>query len=68
MRARRLVSFAAVVGLFAVNSLSASAEEATTDGVKARPAAVDAQKYRPKQGCFGTGTRDSAGNIQVVCR
>ena len=30
MRARLLVSFAAVVGLFAVNSLSATAEEATT--------------------------------------
>jgi hypothetical protein len=68
MRARLLVSFVAFVGFLAVNSLNASAEEATTDGVKARPAAADAQKYRPKQGCFGTGARDPAGHTQVVCR
>ncbi|GLH75255.1 hypothetical protein SSBR45G_01630 [Bradyrhizobium sp. SSBR45G] len=68
MRARLLVSFVAIVGVLAVNSLNAGAGEATTEGVKARPAAADAQKYRPKQGCFGTGTQDPAGRTQVVCR
>ena len=69
MRARLFASLVAVAGSMAVGSLTASAEEATVDGIKSRPAAVDAQRnYRPKHGCFGTGTRDRAGNTQVVCR
>ena len=68
MRARLFMSLVAVTGFLAASSLSASAEDATADGVKARPVAADAQKYRPKHGCFGTGTRDAAGHTQVVCR
>jgi hypothetical protein len=68
MRTRLLVALVAVAGFMVASSLNASAEEATTDGIKSRPAAADAQKYRPKRGCFGTGTRDPAGNTQVVCR
>jgi len=26
-----------------------------------------ARSYRPKRGCFATGTRDTTGNAQVVC-
>jgi len=25
------------------------------------------KSYRPKRGCFATGTRDTSGNAQVVC-
>jgi hypothetical protein len=68
MRARLLVSLLAVAGLLAASSLNARADDATIDGIKSRPAAGDAQRYRPKHGCFGTGTRDAAGHTQVVCR
>jgi hypothetical protein len=68
MRARLLVTVVAAAGFMAALCLNAKAEDATTDGIKSRPAAADAQKYRPKHGCFGTGTRDGAGNTQVVCR
>jgi hypothetical protein len=68
MRARLLVAFGAVAVFVATTSLSAGAEDATADSIKTRPVAADAQKYRPKHGCFGTGTQDPAGNIQVVCR
>jgi hypothetical protein len=68
MRSRLLVALVAVAGFMVASSLNASAEEATADGIKSRPTAADAQKYRPKNGCFGTGTRNSAGNTQVVCR
>jgi hypothetical protein len=68
MRAKLLVSFVAAAGFLAASSLKAIADDTTTDGIKSRPAAADAQKYRPKHGCFGTGTRDAAGNTQTVCR
>jgi hypothetical protein len=68
MSARLLVSFVAVAGFMAVSCLNAGAEEATADGIKSQPVAGDAQKYRPKHGCFATGTRDPAGNTQVICR
>jgi hypothetical protein len=67
MSARLLVSLVAVAGFMAAGCLNAGAEDAT-DGIKSRPAAADAQKYRPKHGCFATGTRDGAGNTQMVCR
>ncbi|MCK1394853.1 hypothetical protein [Bradyrhizobium sp. 1] len=67
MRARLLIAVAVAIGLVAT-SLNAGANEAAPDAIKSRPAAADAQKYRPKHGCFGTGTRDAAGNAQMVCR
>ena len=52
----------------------ASAGDYTTRGrssdvIKSQPATVsnNAQKYRPKRGCFATGTRDASGNSQTVC-
>jgi hypothetical protein len=71
MGARLLVSFVAVAGFLAAGNLNARAEEATTDGIKSRPAAADAQKHEQRlqrRGCYATGTRDRAGNTQVVCR
>ncbi len=67
MKARLLVALIAVAGLMAT-ALNVSAEDAMADGIKSRPVALDVQKYRPKHGCFATGTRDLAGNTQVVCR
>ena len=68
MSARLFMSLVAVTGFLAASSLNASADDATADGVKSRATTVDAQKYRPKHGCFGTGTQDAAGHTQVVCR
>jgi hypothetical protein len=68
MRARLLVSFVAAAAFLAASSLNAIADDTITEGIKSRPAAADAQKYRPKHGCFATGTRDAAGNTQLVCR
>lgn len=67
MSARLLVALGAVAG-FMATPLNVSAEDATADGIKSPPVALDVQKYRPKHGCFATGTRDLAGNTQVVCR
>jgi hypothetical protein len=46
-----------------------SARGRSNDVIKSRPATVsnNAQKYRPKLGCFVTGTRDTSGNPQTVC-
>ena len=68
MRAGLLVTLMAVAGFMAALCLDARAEDDTVDAIKSRPAAADAQKYRPKHGCFATGTRDGAGNTQAVCR
>ncbi len=65
MRAVLLLSFVVVAEL-AASCLNTSAEEVKADGIKSRPAAINA--YRPKHGCFATGTLDSAGRVQVVCR
>jgi hypothetical protein len=66
MRARLLVAVAVATGLVA-SGFNAGADEAAPDATKSRPDTVGAQKYRPKHGCFGTGTRDAAGHAQMVC-
>jgi hypothetical protein len=66
MRARLSIAVAVAIGLVAASS-NAGADEAAPDAIKSRPAAVDAQKYRPKHGCFGAGTRDAAGKAQMIC-
>ena len=46
-----------------------SARGRSNDVIKSRPttASNNAQKYRPKRGCFATGTRDASGNPEMVC-
>ena len=45
-----------------------SALRRSNDVIKSRPATANStQKYRPKRGCFATGTRDASGNSQIVC-
>ena len=41
----------------------------SSDIIKSQPAmpSNSAQKYRPKRGCFATGTLDASGNSQLVC-
>ena len=52
-----------------VNAYEDSARGRSNDVLKSRPAVAsnNAQKYRPKHGCFATGTRDASGNSQTVC-
>jgi hypothetical protein len=75
MRAKStFASFGIVAVLLAANSVGVSADEEfvrgrSNDVIKSRPVTVlnSAQKYRPKHGCFATGTRDTSGNSQMVC-
>ena len=66
MKARLVVALVALAGLMAA-ALNVSVTNAMADGIRSRPVALDVQKYRPKHGCFATGTRDLAGNTQLVC-
>jgi hypothetical protein len=73
MRVKSLsVFFGIVTVLLAATSVSAgddSARGRSNDVIKSRPttASNNAQKYRPKRGCFATGTRDTSGNLEMVC-
>ena len=58
--------------VLAATSVSAGDESArgrSNDVIKSRPATAsnNVQKYRPKRGCFATGTRDTSGNPQMAC-
>jgi hypothetical protein len=51
-----------------VNAEESSAVRRSNDVIKSGPATANStQKYRPKRGCFATGTRDASGNAQIVC-
>ena len=51
-----------------VNAEESSALRRPNDVIKSQPAtAYSTQKYRPKRGCFATGTRDASGNSQMIC-
>lgn len=75
MRAKSMfASFGIAAVLLAANSVGASADEEfvrgrSNDVIKSRPASAlnSTLKYRPKRGCFATGTRDTSGNSQMVC-
>lgn len=75
MKAKSLVRcFGVVAVALAATSFGASAGEdfargRSNDVIKSRPATAsnNAQKYRPKGGCFATGTRDTSGNPQMAC-
>ena len=75
MRAKSLLgSFGIIAVVLAATSFSASAGDdsarsRSNDVIKSRPATAsnNAQKYRPKPGCFATGTRDTSGNSQMAC-
>lgn len=74
MRVKSLVGFWVIAVVLAATSFSVSAgydsaRSRSNDVVKTRPdtASNNAQKYRPKRGCFATGTRDTSGNPQVTC-
>jgi len=60
---------AVVLGATSVSAGDDSARGRSDDVIKSRPAAAsnNAQKYRPKRGCFATGTRDTSGNPQMAC-
>jgi len=66
----RRFTIAAVI--LAATSFGASAGDDAARGrpndvIKSRPVVNNTQKYRPKSGCFATGTRDTSGNSQTVC-
>jgi len=73
MRMKSLVGFFGIIAVvLAATSVSAgddSARGRPNDVIKSRPATAsnNAQKYRPKRGCFATGTRDASGNPEMVC-
>ena len=74
MRVKPLAwSVGIVAVVLAATSFSASAGDdlargRSNDVIKSRPTASNnVQKYRPKHGCFATGTRDTSGNPQMVC-
>jgi hypothetical protein len=75
MRAKSIfASFGVIAVVLAATSFDVSANEdlargKSSDVIKSRPATVvnNAQKYRPRSGCFATGTRDTSGNSQTVC-
>ena len=75
MRENSLVGFLGIIAVvLAATSFGASAGDDSARGrsndvIKSRPATAsnNAQKYRPKPGCFATGTRDASGNSQTVC-
>jgi hypothetical protein len=73
MRVKSLVGFFGIIAVvLAATDVSAgddSARGRSNDVIKSRPATAsnNAEKYRPKRGCFATGTRDTAGNPQMAC-
>ena len=75
MRAKSLwASLGIAAAVLAATGFGAGADDDMARGrsnevIKSRPATAsnNAQKYRPKAGCFATGTRDSSGNSQTVC-
>ena len=75
MKAKSLLgSFGIAAVVLAATGFGACADDdlargRSNDVIKSRPATAsnNAQKYRPKAGCFATGTRDSSGNAQTVC-
>ena len=75
MRVKSLVGFFGIVAVvlaatsFSVSAGDDSARGRSNDVIKPRPttASNNVQKYRPKRGCFATGTRDTAGNPQMAC-
>jgi hypothetical protein len=75
MREKSLVGFLGIIAVvlaatsFSVSAGDDSARVRSNDIIKSRPTTVsnNAQKYRPKRGCFATGTRDASGNSQTVC-
>jgi hypothetical protein len=73
MRVKSLVGFFGIIAVvLAATNVSAgddSARGRSNDVIKPRPttASNNAEKYRPKRGCFATGTRDTAGNPQMAC-
>jgi hypothetical protein len=73
MRVKSLVGFFGIVAVvLAATSVSAgddSARGRSNDVIKSRPATAsnNVQKYRPKRGCFATGTRDTSSNPQMAC-
>ena len=73
MRVKSLVGFFGIIAVvLAATDVSAgddSARGRSNDVIKSRPttASNNAQKYRPKRGCFATGTRDASGNPEMVC-
>ena len=74
MRVKSLVGFFGIVAVllaatrFGVSAGDDSARGRSDDVIKSRPTASNnAQKYRPKRGCFATGTRDTSGNPEMVC-
>jgi hypothetical protein len=75
VREKSLVGFLGIVAVvLAATSFGASAgydsaRVRSNDIIKSRPTTIshDAQKYRPKRGCFATGARDASGNYQTVC-
>jgi hypothetical protein len=72
MKAKLLLGpFAIVAVVLAATTFGAcagddSARGRPNDVIKSRPV-NNTQKYRPKPGCFATGTRDRSGNSQTVC-
>lgn len=69
-----LMPFWMVAIILAATSFSAEADDdlargRSNDVIKSRPITGlnNSQKYRPKPGCFATGTRDTSGNSQTVC-
>ena len=75
MGVKSLVGFFGIVAvLLAATSSGVSAGDDSARGrsndvIKSRPttASNNVQKYRPKRGCFATGTRDTSGNPEMVC-
>ena len=75
MREKSLGGFLGIIAVvlaatgFSVSAGDDSARVRSNDIIKSRPTTVsnNAQKYRPKHGCFATGTRDASGNSQTVC-
>jgi hypothetical protein len=75
MTAKSLLnSFGIVAVVLAATGFGACAADDLARGrfdeiIKSRPvtASNNSQKYRPKPGCFATGTRDSSGNSQTAC-
>jgi hypothetical protein len=75
MRMKSLVGLFGIVAVvlaatsFGVSAGDDSARGRSNDVIKSRPvtASNNAEKYRPKRGCFATGTRDTAGNPQMAC-
>jgi hypothetical protein len=73
MRAKSMfASFGAIAVVVAATGFGVSANEDSARGrsndvIKSATVVNNAQKYRPKSGCFATGTRDTSGNFQTVC-